>query len=218
MKSGRKILQCTPKNDPDWIKELSLHLDSGKQYKLTDEDKKFLRDLFLEYKIDGMKPKEALEKAKNVLMSFKNNKKMRIKRTNQAISEIIGTMLLLGISVSLFSVIYISVLTVPYSPPTPSVNIICQIDDGNITLSHYGGKALNFDSKIMLTVDGQPVDPILAGDYLYNDSNGDGLWNMGEKVVFSYASLVSGGEQIEVNILDIGSNSLVMTGIMEVPK
>ena len=28
----------------------------------------------MEYKIDGMKPKEALEKAKNVLMSFKNNK------------------------------------------------------------------------------------------------------------------------------------------------
>ena len=75
MKSGRKILQCTPKNDPYWIKELSLHFDSGKQYKLTDEDKKFLQDLFLEYKISGMKPKEAIEKAKNVLMSFKNNKK-----------------------------------------------------------------------------------------------------------------------------------------------
>jgi len=74
MKSGRQILQGTPKNDPDWIKELSLHFDSGKQYKLTDEDKKFLRDLFMDYKIDGMKPKEALEKAKNVLMSFKNNK------------------------------------------------------------------------------------------------------------------------------------------------
>jgi hypothetical protein len=71
MKSGRKILQCTPKNNPDWIKELSLHFDSGKQYKLTDEDKKFLQDLILEYKINGMKPKEAIEKAKNVLMSFK---------------------------------------------------------------------------------------------------------------------------------------------------
>jgi len=136
-------------------------------------------------------------------------------RTNQAISEIIGTMLMLGISVSLFSVVYISVLTVPYSPPTPSVNIICQIGNGNIILSHYGGKALNFDTKIVMRVDGQPVDPILAGDYLYNDLNGDGLWNVGEKVVFSYASLVSGGEQIEVNILDTGRNSLVMTGTFQ---
>ena len=74
MKPGRKILQGTPKNDPDWIKELSLHLDLGKQYKLTDEDKKFLRDFFMEYILDGMKSKEAFEKAKNVLMSFKNNK------------------------------------------------------------------------------------------------------------------------------------------------
>ncbi len=71
MKSGRKILQGTPKNESYWVEELSLHFDSGKQYKLTDEDKKFLQDLFLEYKISGMKPKEAIEKAKNVLMSFK---------------------------------------------------------------------------------------------------------------------------------------------------
>ncbi len=146
---------------------------------------------------------------------IKINKKMRIKRTHRAVSEIIGTILLLGISVSLFSVVYIFVLTVPYSPPTPSVNIICQIDDGNIILSHYGGKALNLDSKIVLIVDGQPIDSITAGDYLYNDFNGDGLWSMGEKVVFSYASLVSGGEQIEVNILDTGSNSLVLTGTLQ---
>jgi len=146
---------------------------------------------------------------------IKINKKMRIKRTHRAVSEIIGTIILLGISVSLFSVIYIFVLTIPYSPPTPSVNIICQIDDGDIVLSHYGGKALNLDSKIVLIVDGQLVDSITAGDYLYNDFNGDGLWSMGEKVVFSYADLVSGGEQIEVNIFDIGSNSLVMTGIVK---
>jgi len=141
---------------------------------------------------------------------------MKTKRANNAISEIIGTMLMLGISVSLFSVVYISVLTVPYSPPTPSANIIYQIDDGNIILSHYGGKALNLDTKIVMRVDGQPVDSIPAGDYLYNDLNGDGLWSVGEKVVFSYESLVSGGEQIEVNILDIGSNSLVMTGEIQV--
>lgn len=74
MKSGRKSLQCFPNNDPDWIKELSLHLKSVKRYKLTDEDKKLLRDLFLEYKMNGMMPREALEKAKKVVMSFKNNK------------------------------------------------------------------------------------------------------------------------------------------------
>ena len=147
---------------------------------------------------------------------IKINKKMRIKRAHRAVSEVIGTILLLGMSVSLFSVVYISVLTVPYSPPTPSVNIICQIDDGNIVLSHYGGKALNFDSKIVLIADGQPIEFLTAGDYLYNDFNDDGLWSVGEKVVFSYASLVSGGEQIEVNIFDIGGNSLITTGILEV--
>jgi FlaG/FlaF family flagellin (archaellin) len=146
---------------------------------------------------------------------IKINKKMRNKRTHRAVSEVIGTILLLGMSVTLFSVVYISVLTVPYSPPTPSANIICQIDDGNIVLSHYGGRALNFDSKILLTVDGQSIDFLTAGDYLYNDFNNDGLWSMGEKVVFSYTSLVLGGEQIEVNILDTGSNSLILSGTLQ---
>ena len=41
---------------------------------MTAEDKKFLHDLVLEYRIEGMKPKEAIEKAKNVLMSFKKEK------------------------------------------------------------------------------------------------------------------------------------------------
>ena len=95
---------------------------------------------------------------------------MKTKRANNAISEIIGTMLMLGISVSLFSVVYISVLTVPYSPPTPSANIIYQIEGGNIILSHYGGKALNLDTEIVMKVDDLPVDPISVGDYLYNDT------------------------------------------------
>jgi len=43
---------------------------------------------------------------------------------DNAINEIVGTMLILGISVSIFSIVYITVLTFPYSPSTPSSNII----------------------------------------------------------------------------------------------
>jgi len=75
MKSGRKNLQGEPKNDPDWIKEISLHFNADKKHKLTDEDKKFIRDLVLQYQRNGMTPRQAFEKAKNVLMCFKNNKK-----------------------------------------------------------------------------------------------------------------------------------------------
>ncbi|GAG94347.1 unnamed protein product [marine sediment metagenome] len=66
------------KKEPFWLKELTLHFNSGKQYIPTEEDKKFIYNLFLEYRIEGIKPKEAIEKAKNVLMSFKKQYKNKI--------------------------------------------------------------------------------------------------------------------------------------------
>jgi len=41
---------------------------------ITSNDKKeFLQDLFLQYRIEGLTPKQSMEKAKAVLMRFKNN-------------------------------------------------------------------------------------------------------------------------------------------------
>lgn len=71
----KEKLQCSQKNDPDWVKEISLRFNADKKHKLTDNDKKFLQDLFLQYQRDGITPRKAFEKAKNVLMCFKNNKK-----------------------------------------------------------------------------------------------------------------------------------------------
>ena len=70
MYAGKKILQGSPKNDPEWIKEISNYTKTGK-LNLTDEDKKLIRELFLEYQRDGLAPKNAIEKAKNIVLCFK---------------------------------------------------------------------------------------------------------------------------------------------------
>lgn len=132
---------------------------------------------------------------------------------NQAVTEILGTMLLLSISIGLFSIVYISVLTVPQSPPNPTANIICQLDGDNIIVGHYGGKPLSLESKILLKVDDISLDPVNTGDYLYNDVNNDGFWSVGEKLVYSNPSIDLEGKRIEVNIIDIDSNSIVTSGI-----
>ena len=132
---------------------------------------------------------------------------------NQAVTEILGTMLLLSISIGLFSIVYISVLTVPQSPPNPTANIICQLDGDNIIVGHYGGKPLSLESKILLKVDDISLDPVNTGDYLYNDINNDGFWSVGEKLVYSNPSIDLEGKRIEVNIIDIDSNSIVTSGI-----
>ena len=51
--------------------------------------------------------------------------------SNNAATEIIGVMLLLGISVSLFSVVYFTVLTTDLQEDAPSLFIVGSIDENN---------------------------------------------------------------------------------------
>ena len=62
----KKVIRGRKENDPEWIKDIASYVKSGK----TDKHKKQLRELYLEYTRDGLKPKEAWEKAKNVLACF----------------------------------------------------------------------------------------------------------------------------------------------------
>jgi hypothetical protein len=69
---GKKIIQGQPENDPDWIKEIAFYVSDVKKEEFSDNDKKFLRELFFEYQQDGLSPRDAIAKAKNVILSFKN--------------------------------------------------------------------------------------------------------------------------------------------------
>jgi len=66
-----KVLLGKPEDDPEWIKEIAFQLSILKKRKITDEDKKLFRELFFEYQRDGLSPKDAIEKAKNIILSFK---------------------------------------------------------------------------------------------------------------------------------------------------
>ena len=65
-------MQSEKEYDPEWVKEIANDIYTLKKQKITAEDKRLIRNLFLEYLNDGLKPKEALNKAKNVILSFKN--------------------------------------------------------------------------------------------------------------------------------------------------
>jgi len=69
--SGMQGIQKKNYN-PEWVKELANEVYILKKYKIKDEDRKLIRDLFFEYIRDGLQPKEAIIKAKNIILSFKN--------------------------------------------------------------------------------------------------------------------------------------------------
>jgi hypothetical protein len=63
----KKELAGTSKTDPKWIIDLSEDLESIK----SKEGITLLKNLFNDYRSQGMQPREALEKAKQVAKSFK---------------------------------------------------------------------------------------------------------------------------------------------------
>jgi len=140
---------------------------------------------------------------------MKKRKLIGIKTKKKAVTEIIGTLLLLGISVSLFSIVYLSVLTTHSNPTSPSVNMVCTFDDDNITLWHLGGKDLSLDTKVLLNFNDGSNDEIIINKTNLKkiDENDDGKWSTGEKLVYSNNIIV--GNQVEVTVVDAISNSIV---------
>lgn len=138
---------------------------------------------------------------------FNLRKMEKMKRSNKAVSEIVGTLLLLGMSISFFTVIYISVLTLYPTASSPSVNFICSIEDENVTLEHRGGKSLDLDTKLILSIDGVN-DKFKAGDYLNNEAKANGLWDIGERIVYFVGDITN--KNVSVSVVDVKSNSVIM--------
>jgi len=134
---------------------------------------------------------------------------MKNRQADNGVSEIVGTMLLLGMTVTLFSLVYVSVLTISPTPLTPSADIVFRVEGDNIIIDHCGGVALSLDTKILMTIDNRSMNAI-AEDGLDDKYKDDDLWNMGEKLVFPVENIF--GKQITINVIDVDSNSIIMTG------
>ena len=67
---GEKNIRGRKGEDPEWIKDISSIVDlEGEKIDVHQ-----LRDLFFEYKRDGMSTREALQKAKKILNAFQNQR------------------------------------------------------------------------------------------------------------------------------------------------
>ena len=146
--------------------------------------------------------------------------KMKFRKSNDAVSEVLGTVLLLGMAVSLFSLLSYTVLSFPFTPSSPSVNVVGYVEDTNVTLEHYGGESLDSNITIIININKNSkkinIDDILNKDdinWSLGDENNNNLWDLGEKLSYhpdSDENII--GEQIEFKIVDIKSNSVIMSG------
>jgi len=70
MRMKKKELLGKKRDDPEWIQNIANFVLTIEKEGKSEEYKKKLLDLFLEYKLEGMEPNKALKKAKKVLDCF----------------------------------------------------------------------------------------------------------------------------------------------------
>lgn len=141
----------------------------------------------------------------------------RCRRTNLAVAEIIGTILMLGLATSSFTIVYYNIKTAPTPVPAPIVEISGKIEDNQVILMHRGGEPLDLDTELVLNIGGKSKT-YTVGDLLDSKSKENGYWDLSETLVYpiDYDFDYSEYPKIDINILDGVSNSLLMTGLTQV--
>ena len=145
----------------------------------------------------------------------------KVRENNLAVSEVLDTVLLLGIAISLFSVLSFTVLTYPFNPSTPDVSIISYVDENDIIIQHRGGEDLVLDTKIGVTINTTDsysfrIDEIID---LNSEIRSNNYFNIGETIVINSSTnpLLNRGiktSQVDLTIVDIYSNSVVFIGTL----
>lgn len=143
----------------------------------------------------------------------------KIFRNKKAVSEIVGTAILLGMAVALFSVVHIVAMNViPFTPNPPSVRISSEINTttNTIYLLHNGGSPLSLDTIVIFSDYDTGVliaDAIVSGSIIYETDNGDDAWNIGE--ILFYTNPNFSNNKIQMIIVDIKSNSIIAQDIFD---
>jgi hypothetical protein len=145
---------------------------------------------------------------------------MRKIRKNHAVSEIVGTALLLGIAISLFVIVQVIAMSFPFNPNPPSARLVANIKGETIFISHHGGESLLLDkTTIIFTIDGNSYFKNASEILNATLSNGDKFWNIGEKVNYTYtpATATDSLADFAVNIMVIDSVSglVIMTSTIQ---
>jgi len=141
---------------------------------------------------------------------------LSLSHSEHAVSEIIGTLILIVIAVTSFSAVALIVIN-PWSnlsdTELPHVFLVGSIHNNNIIIEHHGGISLDTTTKLTIIID-NTTDSFLLSDYSYwTDQNSDGLWSVGERVVYPGGSLH--GKQVSCIVVDTDKNFIIFDKVIQ---
>jgi len=148
-----------------------------------------------------------------------------MKKGNHAddgVSEVVGTLILITIGISLFSVLMLLVLNISNvfnSNVAPATNIIGIYEEstGSIVFENRGGESVPLNSIITLSFADLPPIRFTAADYMDPPPDpGAHYWDIGQRVVFNDTAAIPNFDLIEIHamIVDPSTNSIVMNGVI----
>ncbi|RLF41031.1 MAG: hypothetical protein DRN21_01035, partial [Thermoplasmata archaeon] len=145
----------------------------------------------------------------------------------KGVSEIVGTVLLLAIAVTAFSVlaIYVYSNTSPSTAP-PDLNLAGYLnEEQHIIIEHKGGDDATLE-EVRLTIWKGEVDSAtfyfnangeLVGDHGTFSGDDDGYWNLGEYIDINATAIFGNIThwQISAVVIDDASNSIIFSGVLQ---
>ncbi|KYK22636.1 hypothetical protein AYK25_02435 [Thermoplasmatales archaeon SM1-50] len=138
--------------------------------------------------------------------------KLRSLGNKNAISEVIGEMLLLAIAVTSVSVLATQFLDMQGPQDIANVTVIGKMEQGSPVFEIQRGESLSPDTKIILTLAGYDkrifsYDEFISGNLGYQE------WDIGDRIILPVEDIT--GIQAEATIVDTKTNSIVFWGILQ---
>jgi len=134
-----------------------------------------------------------------------------IKTNISAISEIMGVVLLFGLTIALFSVLYLSMPINESNSNIISSDIIAYTQGEYIILEHHGGESLSKDVFLSFNIGGNITTSPVNGEYL-QDSNNNDKWDLGEKIQFQSSF---DEEKVQTSVINQAANSLIFSATLQ---
>jgi len=131
---------------------------------------------------------------------------------NDAVSEILLSVIMLVIAVSVFTVLNLYILSDTEHSSIPSVIIVGQLEGNKIIIEHGYGPSLGLDTSCTVDIGGKSTN-FTAEDLLNSDSKENGLWDIGERLVYEPDDITY--LYVSIQVVDKKSNSLLFDGILQ---
>ncbi|MEM4258133.1 MAG: type IV pilin N-terminal domain-containing protein [Candidatus Thermoplasmatota archaeon] len=150
---------------------------------------------------------------KHYFLCFIQQKASVFFKKNNAVSEILGTILLLSISIALFSSLYLLVTQVSTSYThelTQQVTLVGSIEGNSVVFRHLGGDELVSKIKVSVIIAGETHSYILGESTDgFAFSGSEHRWKIGDEVTYTQ-SVSLGNMEVVGRIEDISTHRIIL--------